>query len=284
MSKNDEMKKNFYELSVTTQGPTYPPSELLDAKGNFIVIGKINKSDRQTWGCAIVSNETKVPEFGENCPYDIISEFTLDALGALSSEILYTLPLPLPCNNYPMEFAPSQPKIYKGKRKSFPLHQAPIPDERDFDGRKQVTPIVLGEWIQAHGQLEISISDDKHFAEFNFTFSNMVPNSLYTIMALRKHDMRTGTPMRPGPLGIPNVFITDSAGKANYWACMPNPFPVEPSQASGRIINTVVLWMSSQMSYGGAIGHYGLGVDIHAQLKLQEPSFSDFKTFQQGEF
>jgi hypothetical protein len=44
------------------------------------------------------------------------------------------------------------------------------------------------------------------------------------------------------------------------------------------VINVVVLWMSYQRSYGGAIGHFGLGGDIHAQLKLRGPSFGEFTT------
>ena len=45
-----------------------------------------------------------------------------------------------------------------------------------------------------------------------------------------------------------------------------------------RIVNVVVLWMSRQTSHGGAIGIYGLGGDIHAQLKLRGASFHEFET------
>ena len=36
------MKHFKANLSITTQGPTYPPSEIMDEDENFIVIGKIN--------------------------------------------------------------------------------------------------------------------------------------------------------------------------------------------------------------------------------------------------
>ena len=36
--------------------------------------------------------------------------------------------------------------------------------------------------------------------------------------------------------------------------------------------------MSSRQSYGGAIGLYGLGGDIHAHLKLKVRSFDEFTT------
>jgi len=59
---------------------------------------------------------------------------------------------------------------------------------------------------------------------------------------------------------------------------MPDPFPDSSRENANRIINVVVLWMSYQSNYGGAIGWFGLGGDIHAQLKLPIASFSEFTT------
>jgi hypothetical protein len=36
--------------------------------------------------------------------------------------------------------------------------------------------------------------------------------------------------------------------------------------------------MSTQASYGGAIGLHGLGGDIHAHLKIKHPAFNDLIT------
>ena len=58
---------------------------------------------------------------------------------------------------------------------------------------------------------------------------------------------------------------------------MPNPF--FSATGANRIINVVVLWMSQQMSHGGAIGYYGLGGDIHAQLKLSTMIPDDMVTY-----
>jgi hypothetical protein len=63
--------KNLYELSVTTQGPTYPPSEVMDGDGNFIVIGRVNRRGPageclSKWSQAIVSTNCVIPAFGEN--------------------------------------------------------------------------------------------------------------------------------------------------------------------------------------------------------------------------
>ncbi|MFZ2315074.1 MAG: hypothetical protein WAW86_05395 [Gammaproteobacteria bacterium] len=256
----------------------------MDENGNFIVIGRINRIDNgqvaSNWGAALVAQKSPVPKFGEQAPYGIVQELCVDELGALSDMVLYTLPLPLPCNNYPMVFAPTQnPSGDKNARKSYPLHEAPIPDLREEDGRKMVSAITLSDWCKAQGECTVSILPDQTTAIFEFNFTGLIPESLYTVMSLREHDLDPGRLTRPGPLGVPNVFITDEMGCASYKAVLLNPFPSMELSSHNRIINVVVLWMSSQCSYGGAIGLYGLGGDIHAQLKLQEPSFFEFVTF-----
>lgn len=106
----------------------------------------------------------------------------------------------------------------------------------------------------------------------------MIPSSLYTVMSLRQRDLDPTGPTRPGPLGVPNVFVSDERGDARYHACLPSPFPAAHSLGANRVVNVVVLWMSYQMNRGGAIGWFGLGGDIHAQLKLQGAAFSEFET------
>jgi hypothetical protein len=119
----------YYNLSLTTQGPAYPPSEVMNKDGQFIVIGRINKREADgrissEWGRAIVSSDSPIPEFGDNLPYIIIRELP----DKLSSEdkaiILYTLNLPLPCNNYSMVFAPEQfQDANKIVRPSYAFHE-----------------------------------------------------------------------------------------------------------------------------------------------------------------
>ena len=90
------------ELTQTTQGPLYPPSEICDRDGNFIVVGRIcDGQGAPGWGGALVSPRTVPPAFGETGQYDILRRFDpatppLD----LVEEVLWTLPLPLPCNNW----------------------------------------------------------------------------------------------------------------------------------------------------------------------------------------
>lgn len=271
-----------YSLAVTTQGPTYPPSEVMNENGNFIVIGKLslgnNNSTKpsQEWGGAIVSSKTPVPKFGDVTAYEVIRRFDPENITPQDDCMLYTLPLPLPCNNYPMVFSKEQ-TLDNNERNSLPLHKGFIPDIEPEHGRKITQPIMLSDWIKAQGELVVTLSRDKTAADFSFKFQGLIPNSLYTVMALREFDLRPNNPTRPGPLGVPNVFVTTKEGRGSYQALMPNPFPKSAS-GGNRIISVVLLWMSSQMSYGGAIGRYGLGGDIHAQLKLPGRFFNEFET------
>ena len=267
-----------YSLVVTTQGPLYPPAEVVDKNGNFIVVGQIPTSSGVIWSQAIVSKDTLLPKFGEICPYTIVQNLEGLSSEELEKIVFYTLPLPIPKNNYQMLFAPEQsPNANSVTRESLPLHEGYIFDYREIDGKRNIPPINLYTWLQAEGKLEVVISNDKKSARFNFNFKNLIPNSLYTVMSLREQDLLVTNPTRPGPLGIPNVFTTDSVGNATYWAELSNPFP-EKKENSNRIINIIVLFMSSRQSYGGAIGLYGLGGDIHAHLKLPTKSFDNLIT------
>lgn len=203
----------------------------------------------------------------------------LRAIDDLADKVLHTLPLPLPCSNYPMVFAPEQfPEANAEIRPSYPFHQTPIPDAAPEHGRKVTRPVTLGDWMQASGTLQVTRSADARSALFEFEFSGLVPDSLYTVMTLRTRDLDPAGPTRPGPLGVPNVFISDTDGRARYRAWLPNPFPQAGSPFGNRVINVVVLWMSYQMSHGGAIGRFGLGGDVHAHLKLRAPAFGNFET------
>lgn len=273
-----------YDLSLTTQGPTYPPSEVMDEDGNFIVIGRVNRRAAQggttsDWSRAIVSAHSVLPSFGQNLPYQIVRELPQRLTSADEALVLHTLPLPLPCNNYSMVFAPQQcPEAHALVRPSYAFHEVPIPDCRAEDGPKVTSPITLGQWCRARGQLQVQVDEDRRSAHFRFEFSGLIPSSLYTVMSLRQRDLDPTGPTRPGPLGVPNVFVSDERGDARYHACLPSPFPAAHSLGANRLVNVVVLWMSYQMNRGGAIGWFGLGGDIHAQLRLQGAAFSEFET------
>lgn len=263
-----------FQLTPTTQGPLYPPSEIVDKNGDFVVVGNLAREDKAiSWGMAIVSKNSTAPRFGEISPYLIQEELDYASEHRLTEIELFTLPLPLPLNNYPMIFAPEQcANAAQVHRQSYPLNEGYIYDYRESDGRRKLPKILLSDWLKAEGIVEIST--DGFSAKFEFTFKNLVPNSLYTVMSLREKDLDPNQPTRPGPLGIPNVFITDQNGNASYYAILDNPFPKQ-NPTSNRIINVIVLFMSSQQSYGGAIGYFGLGGDVHAHLKLKQTDLFD---------
>ncbi len=267
-------------LSVTTQGPLYPPSEIMNADGDFIVVGRVACADASLpWRGAIVSGKTVAPPFNQSGVHAVLRWFDVDDPQEVGDAVLHTLPLPLPANNYPMLFAPQQrPQAHTERRPSFALHQAPVPDLREADGRRRREPITLAQWLRARGTLRVSIEADRRGALFELACEQLVPDSVYTVMSLRERDLDPVSPTRPGPLGVPNVFVTDASGKASFWARLPNPFPAPGQAGANRVVNIVVLYMSSHMCHGGAIGWYGLGGDIHAQLKLQAPSFAQFTT------
>ncbi|WP_278261701.1 hypothetical protein [Nocardia sp. AG03] len=278
------MVKRRYELTPTTQGPLYPPSEIVDAAGDFLVVGFLNEAGpdgtvTRRWGRAVVAADTPLPPFGENLPYTVVRELPDELSAEDSALVLHTLPLPLPANNYPMVFAPDQlPDAASVTRPSYPFHEAPIPDLRPEDGRKLTEPVTLGRWLEARGTLDVSLGDDERSAHFAFEFTGLIPDSLYTVMSLRSGDLNPESPTRPGPLGVPNVFISAPDGTGTYRATLPNPFPDPTTPGANRVISVVVLWQSYQQNYGGAIGHFGLGGDIHAQLKLPTPTFEEFTT------
>ncbi|WP_226872450.1 hypothetical protein [Microbispora sitophila] len=278
-------RSRTYELSMTTQGPLYPPSEVMNADGHFVVIGGINRARPgggvvTEWGGAIVAPDSELPPFGQNAPYRIVRELPADLSDADRAMVLHTLPLPLPCNNYPMVFAPEQlPEPLSVVRPSYPFHQVPIPDLQPEDGPKVLEPITLGQWVKAAGVLTISLVEGDTAADFHGEFTGLIPNTLYTVMAIRARDMRPDGRAHPSPLGVPNVLMADQKGEASYHARLPNPFPAPgTAQAQNRIVNVVLLWMSYQQNYGGAIGRFGLGGDVHAQLKLARPGFAEFTT------
>ncbi|MCU1612674.1 MAG: hypothetical protein JWO98_214 [Frankiales bacterium] len=278
------MKPQEYELSLTTQGPLYPPSEVLDPDGNFLVIGKIlTRANDGTitshWGSAVVAADTQVPPFGELLPYRILRDLDTSPTGPDASTVLHTLPLPLPATNYPMLFAPEQcPQAHQLIRPSYAFHEVPIPDFHEALRRPEVQPVTLGHWLQATGELSVEILPGGSNARFTCLLTGLIPNSLYTFMSLRAHDLDPDGPTRPLPLGVPNVLVTDEQGNGSFRTVLVNPFPAPETPGANRVVNVILLWMSYRQNYAGAIGQFGLGGDVHAQLKLKDPGFFELVT------
>jgi len=89
------MSRIEIDLKLTTQGPPYPPSEIMDPDGNFVVIGNVIQPDlTMRWTSAIVARDSPLPEFGKLLPYRVIRPLSSDEL-ATSEMVLHTLSLPL---------------------------------------------------------------------------------------------------------------------------------------------------------------------------------------------
>ena len=72
-------------------------------------------------------------------------------------------------------------------------------------------------------------------------------------------------PAAPDPLGIPNVFVTDTRGRSRYSAEVPNPFPEPVGDDGGlRIVGIVVAYHSDHQNRGACASRFGAGVDTHA--------------------
>src|SRR5215470_1450343 len=162
-----------YELSLTTQGPLYPPSEVMNTDGDFVVIGGINRPGPDggvvtEWGSAIVAADSPLPAFGQKLPFTIVRELPAELPAVDRDMVLCTLPLPLPCSNYPAVFAPDQvPEPFSVVLPSYPFHQVPIPDLQPEDGLRLTEPVTLGQWVQAAGQLTVTLAEGGAAADFD---------------------------------------------------------------------------------------------------------------------
>lgn len=176
-----------------------------------------------------------MPGFGVNLPYQIAHELAPELAPEDAALVLHTLPLPLPCNNYPMLFAPEQcPGAAAMRKPSYPFHQVPIPNLRESDGLKLRRPVTLGQWVAARGRLRVSLTEDERSARFDFSFTGLIPDSLYTVMSLRQHDLDPARLSRPWATTAPTFQCL------SWWASR-SPWPAtrcwrrRPSSVAGAV-------------------------------------------------
>ena len=356
--KGSQQRTVVVELPNTTQGPPWPPSEVMDADGNFIVVGFLLTEVAPgvvapISGAAIVSKDTVPPLrpdgtedvsnwFG--APYQILRHLDLrpgspdldlmlhsNSFGPAEGDFGGTPRIPREGESaYNLngiftvcpELFPTgaQGELYG--RPSLPLHQVPIwgfqGDQVAYDAvtgepydpatrtgagcpatgcpgedtlnQRRTTPITLGEWLRARGDVRISLqSFDQQAgghtqASFDFRFRSMIPNAVYTVWAVRA---QTGPlpgqlQRRVAPLGIPNVFITDAKGNATASFVARNPFPDPATDTRGlRITGFNIVFHSDYQNWGTCFGRFGPGTDVQAQLSsfaLADFDVTDFVT------
>ena len=334
------------DLPVSTQGPLWPPSEMGDRKGNFLVVGGVILS-RDASGrvvpvpgqAAIVSKETVPPldsagreDFSNQLgsAYRVLRPLYLTPGSEDLNMVLYTTSYGPPEGSWgggpriPMEgeskynlnsvstpcpeLFPAESQRFEYRRPHAPLHKAPIwgfqgnnyvydPDkgnqrdrieERKIDFRRK-KPITLGEYLAAQGRLLITLTQfsrevgEYTHATFSFRFRHLLPNSLYTIWAIRPHlfaPPNNGMRGRPDPLALPNVFITDHKGNARVTYEVRNPFPDPESEEGGnRIVGLAVDFHSDFQNWGACFARVGVGIDIHTHFNTRPNGILDITNF-----
>jgi hypothetical protein len=152
---------------------------------------------------------------------------------------------------------------------------------------RRTKPITLGEYLRAKGELTVTLTrygaevDAYTAARFDFSFERLLPDSVYTIWAIRANAMQPRPQLRlPNPLGIPNIFVTDRKGNATFSTEIPDPFPDPATDDGGlRIVGLAVDFHSDFQTWGACPARLGPGVEIHAQFNTPVDGTLDLTPF-----
>jgi len=340
------------QLTPATQGPLWPPSEIMDEDGNFIVVGgfllqevapgKVVPVPNEKG--AIVSKATAPPlkdgkeDFSNlmAAPYQIVRELDLGPAGrdwelrpySLSSgpfvgdfgggrpripaqeESPYNLNASPRWNEWVAPVGADSPGY---RRASYPLHQVPVwrldaipahvpigvrvdsgtppsggPRRSAGDDFRPRPPITLRDYLRGRGELVITpsgpggVGNGFTHARFDFTFDDLLPNSMYGLWALRAATLLPPTDPRfflPAPLAMPNVFLTDGGGHAAVSCELRNPFPAPGDDPLGnRILALSLTYFSDFQNWGAAVTGIATGVDSHTAMSAQLSGLSDLVT------
>jgi hypothetical protein len=343
------------DLLVTTQGPLWPPSELADADGNFVLLGvALTKTANGMVvevgsNAAIVSKDT-VPPLGADgrerttfdwlgAEYSIVRELDLAPNSPDRGLVLHSLSfgpargafgggprIPMAgrsaynlngSNDSCPELFPTDAQAREYVRQSRPLHDVPVSGfegdgvahhvstGQSFDpmtatgegcpfrgcagedpiSTRRQGPITLDEWLDARGQVRVELAsfDEEQeaftHANFEFTFRNLLPDALYSVWGVRARNRPSQQQaLRPlAPLGVPNVFRTDSSGAAAVAFNVRNPFPSSDEDVTGqRLVGLRIVFHSDMQSWGACLGRLGAGVDVHSHLSTFVDGTQDF--------
>jgi hypothetical protein len=145
------------------------------------------------------------------------------------------------------------------------------PGENKVDFRSN-KPITLKDWLAAQGKLTITLTRYNPQvgaytpARFNFRFKKLLPNAVYTMVAVRRNGLGP-IPGLPDPLGLPSYVITDSKGNGRYSTEVVNPFPDPATDDEGlRIVAVFITYRSDYQNWGSCPARFGPGVDVHAAM------------------
>jgi hypothetical protein len=322
-------------LNKSTQGPPWPPGTVTDQNGNFIVVGNILTEVKpgviqQVHGAALVSKDTVPPldaHGRENfsnplaAPYKVLHTLDLTPGSADMQTVLYSPSYGPPRGNFgggpriPMagesrynlnmitavcpETFPAASQLDSYVRKSFPLHEYPIPgfqgDQIAYNvdtgapydphtktgascgpggcsgenviSQRTVGPITLGRWLAASGEMSIKLTQFDPAvgaftaARFSFKLKHLLPHSLYTLWAIRQNVFTFGS--FPGPFALPATVITDAEGNAELTSDLPNPFPDRTLDDAGlRVVGVEIVYHPDYQNWGACPERLGVGYHV----------------------
>lgn len=164
---------------------------------------------------------------------------------------------------------------------------AGCPGENTVTFRSRTTPITLGEWLSARGEMKITLTKYSPAAgaytaaHFDLSFKRLLPRSMYTALAIRVAAFAPPPTNRiPDPLVFPNLFVTDEKGNGRLSGEVPNPFP-DPAtdDAALRIVQVAVAFHSDYQNWGACSARLGPGVDVHVQFYTAVDGTTDITNF-----
>ncbi|VAX36256.1 hypothetical protein MNBD_UNCLBAC01-1434 [hydrothermal vent metagenome] len=334
-------------LEANTDGPLWPPSEVMDENGDFVVIGSILEIPDGQGNFfpgpkrAVIVSKNVVPPLDVNgkedfsnlfgAPQPILRELDLSRNSIDLDMVLYSLSYGPVVGDFgggpriPMEgesdynlnpFPPACPEIFPTssqedyRRPSYPLHEVPIwgfqgdqflidaetgelvsNPELPLDQRPRIEPITLRDWLKAGRRSRVSVElidydEEKEAytaANFEFRLKKLLPNSVYTIWAIRLVNMIPPAPGQslsiPDPLCFPSVITTNKKGRARFECKVENPFPSQQGpDAIKRIMTVALSYQSSHQSWGACPSRFAEGVDNHLHLSVPTEHFEALET------
>ncbi|MFK5947313.1 MAG: hypothetical protein QM500_00910 [Methylococcales bacterium] len=114
--------------------------------------------------------------------------------------------------------------------------------------------ITLGQWLSAEGKMKIKCESNAS-AEVEFSFSSLIPNSLYTVWGWYKTvpPGETEATFVVLPLGgVPNVVTTDKKGHAKGFERYLSYCPMNTTEDGSELLSVVVTWHPDGAVYGAA--------------------------------
>lgn len=143
---------------------------------------------------------------------------------------------------------------------------AGCPGENETD-RRRSTPITLGEWLRARGQVEFRLVRYSHAAggftaaRVELRMTGLLPHSVYTVWGIRQNVLTQGR--QPAPLALPGLFVTDERGNGSLVTEIPNAFPARATDERGmRLVGVEVSYHPDYQNWGACAERFGVGYRV----------------------